>query len=341
MAMADAMTQAETSGTDIWSQGHGGRIDAAADAYPDAPLPWIDLSTGINPLPWQAPADLAIDAAPLPTPSALRALEAAAAHHFGVAPDRVAAVPGSEVALRLLPALGLPRLIVAAAPTYGTHAAVADGSIAREAISGSGGGTLLLANPNNPDGLALSAAAMRAIVAARARLGGWTVVDEAFVDATPECSVLSAVDDTAPLVVTRSFGKFFGLAGVRLGFVVAAPPIIARVRHLLGDWPVGAQAIAWGQAAYADADWIAATRRALTARAARLDALLAAHDLVATGDCPLFRLVARPDARRVFASLARAGILTRPFSYRGDWLRFGLPADDAAFARLDRALADG
>jgi cobalamin biosynthetic protein CobC len=341
MAMARAMTQAESTDAGPSFDRHGGRLDDAARAYPGTPLPWLDLSTGINPVPWRAPADLAIDAAPLPTSASLRALEAAAARHFGVPAAHVAAVPGSEVALRLLPVLGLPSPIVAPVPSYASHAAVSDRRVDRSGIVDWRGGTLLIASPNNPDGWSPAASEVLALAARQRERGGWLVVDEAFVDAAPASSVLHGWDATLPLVVTRSFGKFFGLAGVRLGFVVAGEAVIARVRHLLGDWPVSAQAIAWGSAAYADRAWIAATQGALADRAARLDAVLAAHGLTATGDCPLFRLVTHRDARGIFARLAKAGILTRPFADRADWLRFGLPADAAALARLDRALGDG
>ena len=338
--MGAAVTQAEMPTIDAPFERHGGRMDDAARAFPDAPRPWIDLSTGINPVPWRAPPDLAVDPAPLPTATALRALEAAAAGCFGVDPALVAAVPGSEIALRLLPALGLPRPIVAATPCYATHRDVADAL--RAADRGAApGATMLLANPNNPDGRATSPARLRDLAAAQAAAGGWLVVDEAFADATPEISLLPRWDGAGPLVVTRSFGKFFGLAGVRLGFVVAPPAILARLRGLLGDWPVGAQAIAWGTAAYADDRWIAATRTRLAETAARLDALLGRHGIPAGGATPLFRTVIHPEARRIFATLARAGILVRPFADRPDRLRFGLPADDAAFDRLARALAGG
>ena len=302
--------------------------------FPAAPVPWLDLSTGINPVAWQPRAPLVHDPAPLPPLATLKALEESAAGYFAVDPARVAAVPGSEIALRLLGALDLPRPLVALRPGYGTHIDVADETMA--ALPGDGARrTLLLANPNNPDGRAIDPAQLRA-------WGGgdsWLVVDEAFADVEPEGSVLPGLDEAARVIVLRSFGKFFGLAGVRLGFVIAPPAIVARVRALLGDWPVSAQAIAMGRAAYADDVWIAAARGALAEAAARLDALLARHGLPVTGGTSLFRLVEHPSGRDVFARLAAAGILTRPFADRADWLRFGLPGDPSAFDRLDRALA--
>lgn len=334
MAMASPPMQAISSSL----AGHGGRIAEAAALYPDARRPWLDLSTGINPNPWQPPAPIAVDPHPLPDRESLRALEAIAARHFGIEPARVAAVPGSEIALRLLPALGLPP-IVSLAPCYPTHRDVAARTIATPEESE--GETLLLANPNNPDGRLLAPAALLDRLRRQAAKGGWLVVDEAFADAVPDCSIVQHIEPEAPAIVLRSFGKFFGLAGLRLGFVIAPADILARLHALLGDWPVSAHAIAFGRAAYGDADWIADTAADLPRRAAALEALLARHGLAAKGACPLFRLVETPEAPALFHRLASAGILVRPFADRPDWLRFGLPADEAASARLDEALGRG
>ena len=141
------------------------------------------------------------------------------------------------------------------------------------------------------------------------------------------------------LVVLRSFGKFYGLAGLRLGFVVAGEPVIAAVRAAFGDWPVSGAAIAAGRAAYADTGWRTRTRARLVRDAARLDRLLAEAGLDILGGTPLFRLAAAPHAQSLFDRLARAGILCRPFDQHPTWLRFGLPGPPAAWARLKAALA--
>ena len=143
------------------------------------------------------------------------------------------------------------------------------------------------------------------------------------------------------VIVLRSFGKTFGLPGIRLGFMIAGPAQVAAVRARLGRWPVSASALAYGTAAYRDTGWLDATRNAIAVRAARLDAVLARHGLRATGECPLFRLVATDHAPTLFERLAHAGILTRAFAYDRRWLRLGLPGDEEAFERLDRALARG
>jgi cobalamin biosynthetic protein CobC len=139
------------------------------------------------------------------------------------------------------------------------------------------------------------------------------------------------------LVVLRSFGKFYGLPGLRLGFVLADPSLVARIRLAQGDWPVGAHAIAAARAAYADAAWAGAARARLDRDARRLDATLAAAGLEPLGGAPLFRLARAPDATAVFLRLARAGILCRLFEdpHR---LRFGLPDGRRAWGRLATAL---
>ncbi len=329
------MTQAEMGALTH----HGGRIDAAKALFPHAPEPWLDLSTGINPVAWQPTAALAVDAGPLPDRSALARLEALAAAHFGVASERVAAVPGSEMALRLLPLLGIAQPIVAVRPSYGTHDAIATMRVDHAALEEWTGqsGSLLIANPNNPDGVHRSCDQLARLAEAQARAGGWLILDEAFADAMPGPGFAGG----ERTVVLRSFGKFFGLAGVRLGFVIAEPDMLSRLRLLLGDWPVSSHAIAWGSAAYADRAWITATRIALVERAAALDAVLARHGLIAKGDCPLFRMVETSAAASLFARLAAAGILVRPFADAPERLRFGVPEAADDLARLDEALRHG
>ncbi len=318
---------------------HGGRIDLSANQYPAAPRPWLDLSTGINPQPWTPPVYLSIDLTALPSPAALAELEAAAAAVFGTAPERVVALPGSEIGLRSLACLDLPLPMRFVAPSYATHGQAMPGAhpMSRMMIDDIDDGTLLLANPNNPDGALDGPERLLAI----ARRGGWLVIDEAFADVVPSSSIIPLLDTHDRVVVFRSFGKFFGLAGVRLGFMIAPMAQAEAMRARLGSWPVSAHAVAYGTAAYRDRAWIARARVTIAERAARLDALLARHGLQAVGDCPLFRLIETDAAATLFDRLACAGILTRPFDYAPRWLRIGVPGNDAAFVRLERALANG
>jgi cobalamin biosynthetic protein CobC len=207
-------------------------------------------------------------------------------------------------------------------------------------LAGTEDATIILANPNNPDGRIMPPATLLGWLEARRGDDGWLVVDEAFADAAPHSSLAAHVDDQQRLIIFRSFGKFFGLAGVRLGFVLGPRGVIAQYRQRLGSWPLSAAALAIGTAAYRDADWIAAMRMALRERAHALDAVLARRGFSAVGDCPLFRLIETADATALFERLARHAILTRPFDYDPRWLRLGLPADREALDRLDAALAD-
>lgn len=323
---------------------HGGRLSDAQRAFPDAKMPWLDLSTGINPEPWRGIGDLKFDWQRLPDEVALHALETVAATCFGASSQQVLALPGTEFGLRGLASLGLPAPFRHVWPGYRTHAEALAGSeaipFAEVAKQAAQGGTIVLANPSNPDGRLVPPADLLVLAHRLARAGGWLVVDEAFVDAHVGHSIIPLLDGDEPVIVTRSFGKFFGLAGVRLGFAVGPTGTIARWRDALGSWPLSAAAIAIGAAAYADTEWIAATRTALIERAAAMDTVLRRHGLEPTGACPQFRLV-ECDAAEHFERLARAGILTRPFDYHPRWLRLGVPASADELARLDRALGHG
>jgi len=325
--------------TNRWTW-HGGGLAAARTHFGTGEEDWLDLSTGINPHAWSGADTIAIDWRALPEEGALRALEEAAAAHFGCDADHVCAVPGTEVGLRLCGDLlvGPAHHI---APTYRTHTVMLPGSEALpvEHLGHAHGTTLILANPNNPDGRLLERRALMEMLDHRGQ-EGWLILDEAFADCHPEHGFAAAVADERKLVIFRSFGKFFGLAGLRLGFVIAPRPIIARLRGKLGAWPVSAAALAIGTAAYRDAAWIAAMRRQLDAEAGELDVLLKERGYTVLGQCPLFRLIACDRAQPLFEHLARHAILTRPFDQHPGWLRIGLPGSHEALFRFITAMPD-
>ena len=170
--------------------------------------------------------------------------------------------------------------------------------------------------------------------------GGYVIVDEAFADCVEGSSLSDFISDEGPgsaLILLRSFGKFYGLAGLRLGFIAAARVLVNRVHAMFGDWPISAGALAAGIQAYRDQTWQCSMRRDLTARAARMDQLLEQAGLKPIGGTPLFRLVRTDQAAQVFGHLAQRGILVRPFADNPYWLRFGLPQDQD-FDRLEHAL---
>lgn len=318
---------------------HGGGLAAARAHFSGES--WLDVSTGINPHAWPGAADIAIDWRRLPEEGQLKALEEAAAACFGTAPAQVCAVPGTEVGLRLIGEM-LPAPAYHVLPSYRTHAAMAPGTdgISPSQLAQADDATLIMANPNNPDGRCYGREEMLDLLARRGR-EGWLAVDEAFADATPEQSIAAEVADGRRLLVFRSFGKFFGLAGLRLGFVLGPAAVLERLRQRLGAWPISAAGLAIGTAAYRDEAWIAAMRAQLTREAAELDAMLMRLGYAAAGACPLFRLVANADAGTLFERLARRAILSRPFEENPRWLRVGLPGSPDALARLEAALHDG
>ncbi|KQX19402.1 MULTISPECIES: aminotransferase class I/II-fold pyridoxal phosphate-dependent enzyme [unclassified Sphingomonas] len=319
---------------------HGGGLTAARARFGVGRDPWIDLSTGINPYGWPGVSGLDIDWHRLPDEADLRALERAAAAYFGADPADVCAVPGSEIGLRLI-GERLDGPVFHRIPSYRTHGAMVSAAVpvAADRLADADGASLILANPNNPDGSRLDRAAMLDLLDRRGP--GWLLVDEAFADTAAAPGMAAQVGDDRRLIVFRSFGKFFGLAGLRLGFVLGPRAAIDPLRDRLGAWPLSAAAIAIGTAAYADAAWIARTRARLKEAASTLDAMLREAGFDPRGACPLFRLIETADAMALFERLARRAILTRPFDERPQWLRLGLPADRHDLARLEAALRDG
>ena len=307
---------------------HGGRVAAARAVFANAGAgeDWIDLSTGIAPWAWPL-GDLPLGLERLPEPAGIAALEAAAAMAFGVDdPAAIVAVPGTDLAMRLLAGLIPAQRGAVLHPGYGGHRA-AWPDAAPVAHLPTDHDLFVLASPANPDGRVTDAEALRDLA------GRMTVVvDEAYADPAPGlCG-----DASDRLVVLRSFGKFYGLPGVRLGFVVAGRRIAAALRATLGDWPVSSAAVAIGTAAYGDAAWRRAQQARIVEAGVTLDDVLAAAGLTIVGSAPLFRLV-EGDAG-LFERLARHAILTRPFADRPDRLRIGLPRGSAALTRIAAAL---
>jgi cobalamin biosynthesis protein CobC len=319
---------------------HGGSgPDFLEQYFPGAPKPWLDLSTGINP--WAYPHDGVPEAAwtTLPAPSLMRDCRESAASYFGVPPDNLAILPGSQAAISLAPRLFSPRRVAVLTPTYGEHAQCCRHAghdvapVTWDRIGDADEDILVVTNPNNPDGRTWSRAELTSIIARRG--ARWTVIDEAFADVEPALSV-GALPHA---IVLRSFGKFFGLAGVRLGFAIAPLEIVGRLEQMIGPWAVSGPALAIGARAYRDTAWQQATRAKLTASTRRLRNLLERHGLTRVGGCDLFSLYEHRHADRLFHELCESGIYVRRFADNPHWLRFGLPPDDDALARLERVVA--
>jgi cobalamin biosynthetic protein CobC len=326
---------------------HGGRIDLAASLYPSAPKPWIDLSTGINPIPWPVPAVSPARYQRLPFAREIAEMTAAAAAAYGLpANATMLPVPGSEIAIRLLPRMIGDGRVGILAPTYGSHASVwrAAGADVHEFAELPDPDrrdlkTLIVVNPNNPDGAIVSRADLAAFARALTSNGGRLIVDEAFADLRPEVSLLALPELPAGTIVLRSLGKFFGLAGLRVGFIIVTEPDATAWRQLLGDWPVSGPACEIATSALRDSDWIAATRKRLATDRNRLDGVLGQAGLKLLGGTDLFGLFEASDRTDLLDHFARAGMLVRGFAGTSRHYRFGLPADEAGWRRLEAACA--
>jgi cobalamin biosynthetic protein CobC len=321
---------------------HGGRLRAAAQRYGIAEADWLDLSTGIAPYGWELPAIPASAWARLPELD--DGLEAAARHYYGC--SSLLPVAGSQAAIQALPRLRDRCRVGVISPCYAEHAhawrreghRLEELDVATAERELEGFDVLLVVNPTNPTGQRLAPQTLLGWRERLARRGGWLLVDEAFMDCTPEQS-LAAHCPLPGLVVLRSFGKFFGLAGIRLGFVLAEAQLLDQLDEWLGPWAVSGPARALAKALLQDADGQARQRRLLLRDGERLERLLRDCKLEPTGGSALFQWLARDDAATLHEFLATRGILTRLFAQPAS-LRFGLPPDEAGWARLGEALID-
>jgi cobalamin biosynthesis protein CobC len=324
---------------------HGGDLDVARRLFPGAAEPFIDLSTGINPKPYPLPRFSRDVYARLPDAADLNTLATAAARLYGVpSAAYVAVAPGTQILLPLVAGLTPPGRAAVLTPGYPEHARAAalaghQVQAVRDVDSCGDVRLVIVGNPNNPDGKLFSRAALLALATDLRRRGGVLVVDEAFMDVGAPDASLAAEVACGNVVVLRSFGKFFGLAGMRLGFALAAPSMAVKLRAALGPWAVSGPALAVGAKALADAGWIKRTRRRLAKTAKRLDGVLAGSGLEIIGGTSLFRLARAPMVSTLFAHLGCAGIWTRAFPDNANWLRFGLPANEREWRRLNAALA--
>ncbi|ROL79318.1 threonine-phosphate decarboxylase [Pseudomonas chlororaphis] len=318
---------------------HGGRLRKAAEQYGIAEADWLDLSSGLAPWPWPIP-EIGMRAwARLPETD--DGLEQAARDYYGAA--HVLPVPGSQAAIQLLPRLRRAGKVGVLSPCYAEHAEAwrRSGYIVREVLEQEVDffldslDVLVVVNPNNPTGLSLTPECLLDWHARLAQRGGWLVVDEAFMDNTPQLS-LAAQADQVGLIVLRSFGKFFGLAGVRLGFVLAERKLLKLLAEQVGPWAVSGPTRVLGQVCLRDLEGHGRQRLRSEAASLRLAQLLERHGLKPQGGCALFQWLITDRAELLHEFMARRGILLRLFTHNSS-LRFGLPADEADWSRLEQA----
>ena len=324
---------------------HGGDLDAARKQFPGAPEPFVDLSTGINPNSYPIPALASGTFTRLPGAEEREWLAAAAAEAYAAtSPCSVLPIPGTQILLSHVARLVPPGEAVVLATSYAEHAraaALAGHDVSEvTAVEALGAADLaIVVNPNNPDGRVVQRDMLLAIAARLRARGGVLVVDEAFMDAGPEDVSLAPDVAAGNILVLRSFGKFYGLSGLRLGFAIASKEIIARLAATLGPWPVSGPAIAIGTQALRDHAWRTRTRATLKQAASRLATLLAESRLTVAGGTDLFKLVRTEEASALHLHLARNGILVRAFGEHPDLVRFGLPAAKVEWSRLGDALS--
>ena len=304
---------------------HGGGLDAAVDRYGGSRADWLDLSTGINPVPYPIGKIECETWTALPDRSAFERLNQAA-RAFWTIPEgaEIVAAPGASALIASMPHLFSGRSVTIPKPTYNEHAAAfrAQGY----SITDTRADLRVLVHPNNPDGRLWSIK----------DLDGPTVLDESFCDIWPEHSFTSHAGRT-DLVLLKSFGKFWGLAGMRLGFAITSPELAGKIRNEIGPWAVSGPALEIGTRALQDTVWADTTRARLAEDADRLDALVTKSGARIVGGTTLFRLYDVGDATAWQDKLATGHVWSRVFPYSDRWLRLGLPAPDR-WNQLESAL---
>jgi cobalamin biosynthetic protein CobC len=324
---------------------HGGSLGRARALFPNAPQPFVDLSTGINPHSYPLFELPATTLSRLPEARRVRELVEVAASAYGApSAGNVVAAPGTQILLPRVASLIAPGKALVLGPTYAEHARAA--AIAGHEVTEVSDFAALpdadlaiIVNPNNPDGRVVERDRLLALAAGLRAKGGLLVVDEAFMDVGPREHSLASDVGQGGIVVLRSFGKFFGLAGLRLGFALSDAPTIQRLETQFGPWAVAGPALEYGIRALADVVWQDAMRASLAEAATRLDALFGRFGVPVAGGTTLFRYLRLPDAVGLFAALGERGILLRHFSDRPHVLRAGLPGSQEEWQRLESALA--
>lgn len=319
---------------------HGGNLREAARRFGRPAEQWLDLSTGINPRPYPVPA-LAANAwhrLPEVDPGFVEA-----AQDYYRAP-RMLPVAGTQAAIQSLPRLRPRTRVIVAAPSYAEHAhrwmqaghSVWEVPYDRLEQNIDEADVVLVCNPNNPTGAMVAPEILLDWGTRLAARGGWLVVDEAFGDVSPQSSV-AGWTHLPGMIVLRSVGKFFGLAGLRLGFVAAEEKLLAQLAECIGPWSVSGPAQDIGSAALRDREWQGATRMQLSQSGERLHRLLGKHAIASTGSA-LFQWWPEAHPEAFHAHMARHGIWVRLFVEKARGIRLGLPSDETQWQRLEQAL---
>lgn len=321
---------------------HGGNRRYWAERYGFQEGEMTDLSTGINPHGWSVP-----DIPPevwqrLPEPD--QEFLSIASDYYGT--DTLLPIAGSQAAIQTIPRMRTFSRVAVLDPSYAEH--MRGWKLAGHEVSAIGSNqiesslpdldVLVLVNPNNPTGELFSREKLLGWHQQLADRGGWLIVDEAFMDATPEHSLCSLGEPRTGLIVLRSLGKFFGLAGIRSGAIFATPAFLERMERMLGPWALSHPAQWITKQALGDHSWQSEMRDRLVAESRRLSALLGLFGLNPDGGCALFQWLTTPHAEAITKSLAEQGLLIRLFKESSS-IRFGLPGSRSEWDRLESALS--
>lgn len=324
---------------------HGGELLKAAKEYGIEPFKWLDLSTGINPNGYFI-KDLPQSCFHrLPDPSELSDLEAIARETYAV-PQGVGliAAAGSEALIQSIPQIFPTMKVAILSPTFSSHEAAwrryGHEVTLIENLNDVGEATIVVVvNPNNPDGSIIQPKVFRKLAESLKAKGGALVVDEAFADCSPKMSYVP-LHDNGSVIVLRSIGKFYGLAGLRLGFAVGPERYLDRLRGLMGDWAVSGPAIELGQKALRDKEWATKTYQLLELQSKLHKAVFERLSIKVVGGTLLFNLIEVEDARTLHHELAKRAIWTRRFDYNPNWLRIGLCKSQSDLKQFEALLKD-
>ena len=304
---------------------HGGDIDNAIKKYGGNKDDWIDLSTGINPNHYPYKLINIRELQNLPYKNDIDNLNKLAKKYFQTTAC-VRAVSGAQGGINILPFLLPNKTVSILSPTYNEYQNVFSNSL-KKIINVKNLSELkksqiaIICNPNNPDGKLYSNDNLLKI----SKSVEYLIIDESFIDQYPRKSLSHKLDDQTNILILRSFGKFFGLAGIRLGFLISNKEIDKKIQFLIGNWPISNVAINVASKALIDHVWIMNTISFLKEGSYFLDCLASEINWKVVGGTNLYRLYETPNAHDAQNKLANFKIWSRRFSYSKKWIRLGIP----------------
>lgn len=327
---------------------HGGQLKEAKIQFPHVVQRWIDLSTGINPYAYPFSPITPDRSTQLPSIEDEHRLRGMAALRYGVRDQRlIAMAPGTQILISLLPYTLEAQQVCVFGPTYMEHintwqqahipvhqVTTLDDFMRFSTQEQTVG---VLCNPNNPDGRLLNVQQMQAIIHQWGSCHNHIIVDEAFMDF--EGQTIASLLPHPALTILRSFGKAYGLAGVRLGFLLSNASYVEKVRQMLGSWAISGAALHIGLQAFKNREWILQAQDQLSKQVQQFDQLFMQHACKIVGGTHLFRLIEMQNAQDLWEYLAKHGIWVRKFDYNSQWLRFGLPQEQD-WNRVQKTIQD-